>query len=249
MSAKQSRRRAQKGIQHLRALDSSHLSENFVTNFRIQQPYELRPVHKQFLDLIQHDDTNLIFVSGPSGTAKTFLSVLGGLMLLSNKEVEKIVYIRSIVESASKSLGSLPGEVDEKFFPWSLPLYDKLDEIVDPAVKQSLIDNQLIKCLPVNFARGLTFHNSFVIIDEAQNLTEQELITVLTRFGDKTKYVIVGDEAQSDINGRSGFRKIKHKFKDEKYPENGIHTLKFEKTEVVRSKILQLIIEALEVEG
>ena len=102
-----------------------------------------------------------------------------------------------------------------------------------------------IKCIPVNFTRGLTFRESVVIVDEAQNMTKDELTTVLTRFGEDSRYIIVGDSLQSDINGKSGFNKIKEVFNSDECRDKGIFTYNFTDEDVVRSKILKFIVSRL----
>ena len=150
----------------------------------------------------------MCMIDGPAGSAKTYLAVFVALQLLRTQKIEEIVYIRSVVESASKSMGSLPGEVEEKFLPWSLPLLEKLNELLDKPTINNLMTEGYVKCVPVNYTRGLTFKNACVIIDESQNLTREELTTILTRFGENSKYIVVGDTQQSDIGNKSGFKAI-----------------------------------------
>lgn len=220
------------------------ISQN-TDNFVIKQKFILNPVHETFYNLCLHDKTKMLLVDGPAGSAKTFLAAKAGLTLLKEKKVDQIVYIRSIVESASKSIGALPGEVDEKFKPWSMPLVEKLNELIPTATATRLFEREAIKCIPVNFVRGLTFHNSFVIVDEAQNLTKEELITILTRFGQYSKYVVIGDTFQRDIGSHSGFMHIWHRFNDEESQDVGIHTARFTEHEIVRSPILRFIVRKL----
>ena len=103
-----------------------------------------------------------------------------------------------------------------------------------------------IKCVPVNYTRGLTFKNACVVIDESQNLTREELTTILTRFGDNSKYIVVGDTRQSDIGNKSGFKAIYNAFNSEESVEKGLHTFKFTELEIVRSEILKYIVKVLE---
>jgi phosphate starvation-inducible PhoH-like protein len=220
--------------------------KNWFCNFKIHNEFELTDVHRSFIDLFLYKDTKMVFVDGPAGSAKSYLAVYGALQLLQKKSVNQIVYIRSIVESASKSLGSLPGELQDKFQPWSLPLIEKLDELVGPKVGGELIRNNYIKCMPVNFVRGLTFRDSVVIVDESQNLQAQELTTILTRFGENSKYIVIGDSFQSDIGSKSGFCKIKQVFDNPESDECGIHNFVFTENEVVRSQILKFIVKKLE---
>ena len=112
------------------------------------------------------------------------------------------------MESATRKLGSLPGEVDEKFKPWSIPLVEKCDELVGKQITEMLFESDYLKSIPVNFLRGSTFANNVVIVDEAQNLEHSELVTILTRFGKNCKLFVIGDSLQSDIQ-KSGLILIK----------------------------------------
>jgi len=220
--------------------------QNWELNFNIKTKFKFSEKHQRFIQTLIDEKTKMVFADGFAGTAKTYLSVYGALTLLEAKKVDQIIYLRSVVESATQKIGHLPGELDQKFQPYSLPLIDKLDELVSKTTSDKLVKQEYIKCLPVNFTRGLTFHNSVVIIDEAQNLTRQELVTLLTRCGEETKYVIIGDTNQSDINGKSGFKPILQAFDTDNSVVNGIHTFKFEKSEIVRSKLLKHIVQVLE---
>lgn len=219
---------------------------DFDLTFKINHHFRLTPTQYSFYNSMMEPNTKMGFVDGPAGTAKTYIAVLAALNMLRNREIDNIVYIRSIVESASKSLGFLPGEMEDKFAPWSMPLVDKLDELINPNVSSNLLHKNYITCLPVNFTRGVTFRNSCVIIDEAQNLTKNELVTLLTRFGNHSKYMIVGDTNQSDINDKGGFRLIYDAFNSQSCIDEGINTYKFTGDDIVRSKVLRFIVERLE---
>jgi len=214
-------------------------------NFKIYCKFDFNETHKRFLQLLDDVDTKMVMVDGPAGSGKTYLSVLAGLKHLSQRHFEKIVYIRSIAESAAKSIGSLPGELDEKFKPWSIPLMEKLSELIDRTTIANLMEDNRIECVPVNFVRGMTFHDSFVIIDEAQNLDFKELTSCLTRFGNNTQYVVIGDAKQADIGERSGFTRATKAFADVECIENGIYSFKFTEDDIVRSAILKLIARKL----
>jgi phosphate starvation-inducible PhoH-like protein len=222
------------------------VKKEWYLNYKINNQFKLNEVHNSFMEIMLYKDTKMVFVDGPAGSAKSYLAVYGALQMLLKKQVQQIVYIRSIVESASKSIGSLPGEIGDKFHPWSLPLLEKMDELVGPKISGELMKNNYVKCLPVNFVRGLTFRDSFVIIDEAQNLDSKELTTILTRFGENSKYVVIGDSFQSDIGSKNGFSKIRSAFDDKESEEKGIHNFIFGPNEVVRSEILKFIVKKLE---
>ena len=146
-----------------------------------------------------------MFLAGPAGTAKTYMAVYSALQMVMDASLEKdILYIRSIAESSQKSLGSLPGSIDEKFGVFAGPFYDKLEEMVEPLEIKILKEKNLFQCMPVNFVRGSNWNDTIVIIDEAQNFCYNELMTVLTRIGEDSKIIICGDMMQSDIRN-SGF--------------------------------------------
>jgi len=140
----------------------------------------------------------------------------------------------------------LPGEADEKFLPWMYPLFDKLQELLTESAAKNLIAEDIVRGIPVNFVRGATFRNCCVIVDEAQNLTLPEIITILTRIGNNCKYFIVGDRRQADIGKKSGFEKIFGLFSDYMSERKGIFTYEFTAMEVVRSEILKYIVEKLD---
>ena len=218
---------------------------NWDLDFKINEDYKLTPKQVEFLVKALQKTTRMCMVDGPAGTAKTYLAVLTALKLLNRKQIENIIYIRSIVESASRSMGALPGELEEKFAPWSMPLIDKLEEITTAGAGGNLMSKGYIKCIPVNFTRGLTFKNSCVIIDEAQNMTNPELTTILTRFGENSKYLVVGDTNQADIGVKSGFKNIFEAFQEPICEDQGILTFNFDEEDIVRSEILRFIVERL----
>ena len=218
---------------------------NIDRNFDIVAKYKLTDVHKSFTELCFNHDTKIAFVDGPAGTAKTYCAAYTALHMLKSHRVDEVVYIRSIIESASKSMGSLPGEVDDKFLPWTLPLQEKLNELISTSTISNLFDTNTVKAVPVNYVRGLTFKDSVVIVDEAQNLTRSELITILTRFGEDSKMIVIGDTLQSDINGRSGFQEIYDTFNDKESEENGVFCFKFTDKDIMRSEMLKFIVRKL----
>ena len=240
-------RRAKKQAVEIDSGDEDDMfNGDWLLDFNIRKPFYFKPKHAEFYNIIGDNTTNMALVDGPAGTAKTYIAVYAALEMLREQEgIEKIVYIRSIVESADKSLGSLPGEIDDKFSPYMMPLIEKVTEICGPGTCTMLKSKGLIDAIPVNFVRGLTFNKTCVIVDEAQNLTKGELITIMTRFGRKSKYIICGDCNQSDIR-QSGFKDVFDKFTGEDSEAQGICTTKFGINEIVRSKILRFICKKLE---
>jgi len=223
------------------------LNFNWSTDFTIKSNFHLTENHKAFKNACTDTFTKIAFVDGAAGTAKSYLAVLSALEALKDQKVNNIIYIRSVIESASRSLGALPGEVDDKFLPYAMPLMEKVTEICGESVAGILKAHGVLHAIPVNFVRGLTFNNAFVIVDEAQNLTKSELVTILTRFGKDTHYAICGDCAQSDIGKLSGFQEIFDAFYRRPDANNhGIYNFKFEQCDIVRSKILRYIVDVLD---
>lgn len=224
--------------------DQKLIKSDIFLNFRIDQKFHFNDHHKAFVDKALQDDSHIIFCDGPAGSSKTYCATYVALSMLKEKKIDEIIYIRSIVESATRKLGSLPGEVDEKFKPWSIPLVEKCDELVGKQMTNVLFDNEYLKCIPVNFLRGSTFQNSVVIVDEAQNLEHSELVTILTRYGRNCKLFVIGDSLQSDIH-KSGFKSIMNGFDSEESNTNGIHVFHFSEDDITRSKLLKFIVKVI----
>ena len=233
------KRRASSDLDLAEAFEHNHLF-----SFKIKRPFYFNPAHKQFYNCLKDTNTKMAFVDGPAGSMKTYIAVYAGLELIRDESFSRLVYIRSIAESAEKSLGSLPGEIDDKFSPYAIPLDEKVSEIAGPGVCSNLKKQGLIEAIPVNFVRGLTFNKSLVIVDEAQNLSRKELTTILTRFGRDSRYVVIGDCNQADVN-KSGYKEIFNSFNTDKCAENNIYSFKFGNTEIARSKILRFICSVL----
>lgn len=208
--------------------------------------FRFSPKQKRFLDLITDPESKIIFVSGPAGSSKTYMSIYGMLKLMEEDFSKDIIYVRSIAESADRGLGSLPGDIAEKFDPFLGPLYDKMEEIVSPGDATYLKQREKVSAVPINFLRGASWQNKLIFADEAQNFTLKELTTLVTRIGEGSKIIIGGDFFQSDINGKSGFRPMFNKFDDDVSKEMGIHTFSFNEGDIVRSRILKFIIKKLE---
>lgn len=198
---------------------------------------------KDFLTLAADKSVKLVFVTGPAGTSKTFLSVLHALQMMSEKRVSDLIYIRSAVESSDAKLGFLPGEANEKLAPYIQPLMDKLIELLPKSDIDILMKEERVTGVPVGFLRGLNWNAKVIIADEAQNLTHKELFTLITRIGEFSKVFILGDPDQNDINGKSGFINMVKQFDDAESKEHGIHVFHFTEDDIVRSKLVQFIVK------
>jgi phosphate starvation-inducible protein PhoH and related proteins len=203
---------------------------------------------KSLVRLSMPEGNKIIFISGPAGSTKTFMAVYCALRKLKQDEELDLLYVRTIIESAEKGLGFLPGDIHEKLNPYMGPLDDKLRELIPEAsgVASELVRRGRVQAMPVNFLRGASWVNKVVVADEAQNFTFKELTTLLTRIGSNSQLFICGDYMQSDINGRSGFKDMFNLFNDDDSRDNGIQCFSFGFDDILRSSILSYIIKKIE---
>ena len=231
----------------LKKLSNIQLEPHFHHSIKFKQrDFKFTTRQRRFLSTLLDPEVKIFFVSGPAGSSKTYMSLYGCLRLMAEDTEKELLYVRSIAESADKGLGSLPGDMAEKFNPFLMPLYDKLEEIVFEGDTAFLKQKGRISAVPINFLRGANWSNKLIVADEAQNFTFKELTTLITRLGEDSKLIICGDFMQSDINGKTGFGEMFDLFNDESSVENGIHSFKFTRRDIVRSKILKFIISKLE---
>jgi len=208
--------------------------------------FEFSEKQSELLKIIFDQNTKIVFISGPAGTSKTFMAIYAAMHLFNMNNDYAISYVRSIIESADRGMGALPGTVDEKFCPFMMPLTDKLHELTTATEAKSMIDKGIVSAMPINYLRGASFKDQIIIADESQNFTAKELITLLTRIGENTKMLICGDPMQSDINGKSGYQSIVDVFNDEHSTKQGIHNFNFTFKDIKRSEILKFIVKKLE---
>lgn len=223
-----------------------HQNEKLSRQIIIRQRPDLTNRQKEFLKLALDNNTKVVFLSGPSGSSKSFLSVLAVLELMNLKKVSDLIYIRSVVESSDNKMGYLPGDANEKLSPYLEPLLEKLEEMLDTSDINTLQKEKRIVAKPTGYLRGLSWNAKGIIMDEAQNSTFKELTTLLTRVGHFSKLFICGDPMQSDINGKSGFEKMCNVFNDEESANKGIHVFYLTEEDIVRSEIVRYIVKKLE---
>tara|TARA_R110002020_G_scaffold147245_1_gene322498 strand:+ start:47 stop:718 length:672 start_codon:yes stop_codon:yes gene_type:complete len=206
---------------------------------------ELTERQVEFHKIMRSPKTRVVFLSGPAGTAKTFLSIYTALYKHYDDNLLNILYLRSLAESADKGMGFLKGTMDDKFGPYVGPLDDKLEELLSPAEKKHIEMKQVIQAAPINFMRGATWRNKVVIVDEAQNMTIKELTTILTRISRNSTLYICGDTMQSDIRN-TGYAKFCEVFGDEESESYGVYHLEFTKEDIMRDKIISYLVEKIE---
>jgi phosphate starvation-inducible PhoH-like protein len=214
-------------------------------NFRPRK-FKFSGRQQMLLEKILDPDIRIIWLSGPAGASKTYMSVYGFLKYMETDREYDLLYVRSVAESAEKAMGSLPGDISDKFDPFLIPLEDKLTEMLQPSDAMELKKCQKVSAMPINFLRGAHWENMLVIADESQNLTQKELTTLITRLGPNSKLIISGDFMQSDINGKSGFKKLFDLFNDEESRDEGIHCVGFTSDDIVRDPIIRFIVKKLE---
>ena len=185
----------------------------------------------------------IVFGIGPAGTGKTYLAMAAAVSALLNHEVRRIVLTRPAVE-AGEALGFLPGDLREKILPYLRPLYDALHDMLDPEEVVKLTEKGVIEIAPLAYMRGRTLSNAFIILDEAQNTTPEQMMMFLTRLGEDSRMVVTGDVTQIDLPRakRSGLLEVRHILRD--MPGIVFHT--FTGADVVRHPLVQKIIEAYE---
>ena len=196
---------------------------------------------RRYVEAIEQND--MVFGIGPSGTGKTYLAVAMAVDALLTKEVSRIILARPAVE-AGERLGFLPGTLQEKVNPYLRPLYDALYDVLDPDRVERYLEKGIIEIAPIAFMRGRTLNDAFVILDEAQNTTSEQMKMFLTRLGFNSKAVITGDITQIDLpNGRrSGLVETI----DVVSKVEGISFIYFNERDVVRHSLVQRIIRAYE---
>lgn len=151
------------------------------------------------------DDADLVFGLGPAGTGKTFVAVSKAVDLLSRKKISKIVLCRPAVTACKEDIGFLPGKLEQKMDPYMQPIYDSMKAYFSEETVKAMIKNKVAEIVPLGFMRGMTLKDCFVIVDEAQNCSDEQFTMMLTRMGEGCKMAICGDESQSDVK-KSGLR-------------------------------------------
>ena len=197
---------------------------------------------QQYIQAIRSHD--IVFGIGPAGTGKTYLAMAMAIRALQERQVKRIILTRPAVE-AGERLGFLPGDLAEKINPYLRPLYDALHDMMEPGRISALMERGTIEVAPLAFMRGRTLNDSFIVLDEAQNTTREQMKMFLTRLGFDSKTVITGDVTQIDLPGgaHSGLRHAEKVLSNIK----GIEFVYFSHADVVRHPLVQQIVQAYDV--
>jgi phosphate starvation-inducible protein PhoH and related proteins len=221
-------------------LDKIFLDKVYVTTQnRVVSPKTKN--QKTYIDAIR--DNDIVFGIGPAGTGKTYLAVAMAVSALTTGQVRSIILARPAVEAGEK-LGFLPGDVAQKVNPYLRPLHDALNDMLGPEKAGDLIEQEVIEIAPLAFMRGRTLSNAFIILDEAQNTTREQMKMFLTRIGFDSRAVITGDTTQVDLpmKNQSGLLQAKKILTN----IDGIRFCSFTKADVVRHPLVEQIINAYE---
>jgi len=199
------------------------------------------PNQKRYLEAIENND--IVLGIGPAGTGKTFLAVAMAVQYLMSKRVNRIVLARPAVEAGEK-LGFLPGDLQDKVDPYLRPLYDALFDLIDAERVTKMLEKRVIEVAPLAFMRGRTLQDAFIILDEAQNTTSEQMKMFLTRIGFGSKTVVTGDKTQIDLprGQKSGLKEAEAILAN----LDGIEFIQFTDKDVVRHKLVQMIVRAYE---
>jgi phosphate starvation-inducible PhoH-like protein len=209
---------------------------------RMVQPRS--PNQRKYVEAIESND--MVFGLGPAGTGKTYLAVAMAVSALLAKKVSRIILVRPAVE-AGERLGFLPGSLQEKVDPYMRPLYDALYDLIDPVKVDKMLETNVIEIAPLAFMRGRTLNEAFIIMDEAQNTTTEQMKMFLTRLGNASKAVITGDLTQIDLPNpkKSGLFEASHVLDG----VEGVKFCHFEDVDVVRHQLVQRIVRAYDSYG
>lgn len=197
-----------------------------------------------FIKLALDKNTKCLLVRGPAGSSKTLCAVYTALKLVSDRRVSDIVLVRSAVESSDSKLGFLPGTAEEKMSEYLVPFSDKFEELLAEADYNYLLKDDRIAGIPIGFMRGRHLAVKAIIVDECQNMTFNELLTVTTRVGNFSKLMLLGDPDQSDLsNGKRGsWLKFYDLFDNKESRDQGIFTWEFDASDILRSDLVRYIV-------
>lgn len=191
---------------------------------------------KKYLQAINNENIKLVICAGPAGTGKTIFATQYAADLLINQK-SKVVLTRPLI-SVDEELGYLPGNINQKMDPWIMPIFDILREYLSQSKINSLVGNKLIEIVPLAFMRGRTFKNTFIVCDEMQNTSINQMLMLLTRIGENSKMVITGDITQCD-HSENGLKDLIERLVCE---HEEIELIQMEKTDIKRSSIIKTIL-------
>jgi len=198
---------------------------------------------KNYVTALNNNSSKIIIANGPAGTGKTLFACLKAINLLNKDEIKKIVITRPIIPVEEEEIGFLPGNVVKKMDPWTKPIFDLFLEYYSKTELDFLIGKNAIEICPLAFMRGRTFKNSFIIADEMQNSSPNQMKMLTTRIGQNSKMVITGDLHQSDILKENGLKDFINKINKCNNSANLINIIDLDNEDIERSEIVKKVIE------
>lgn len=209
------------------------------------KPIRATTIHQKMM-VKKYKQNDLLFAIGPAGSGKTYIAVALAVRALRNREVKRIILSRPAVE-AGEHLGFLPGDLKEKLDPYLQPLYDALNDMFPPRKLAELIEDKIVQIAPLAFMRGRTLNDAFVVLDEAQNASVNQLKMFLTRMGENAKFIVTGDITQIDLprKKQSGLLQCQRILRD----IDGISIIRFGTEDIVRHRLVKSIVDAYDKEA
>ena len=209
------------------------------------------PNQEKYVSYLNNPSVKLLFAVGPAGTGKTMLACNHAIKELKDGNIQKIIITRPIVPVEEEEIGFLPGNINKKMDPWMTPIFDIFNEFYARKDIESMVYNNIIEVSPLAFMRGRTFKNSFVIADEMQNSSPNQMLMLTTRIGENSKMVITGDLKQSDRGINSGLSDFINKYKsynryltsNNENTKYGIDMIELTNEDIERSKIVSKILD------
>ena len=195
---------------------------------------------QKYLDILNKKNNYILTVVGPAGTGKTFLSSISAINQLKENKIEKIIISRPAT-SVDEDIGFLPGNIDKKMYPWTRPIFDVFLKYYSNKELNNMLASSIIEICPLCFMRGRTFDNSFIIADEMQNSTPNQMLMLLTRIGENSKMVITGDLEQSDKLENNGLKDYYNKLK-RNTKENNLYIIEMTNNDIQRSILVNEVL-------
>ena len=234
----------------VRSFSTSRLVRKNFSNMKMNID-KIQPKNNQqnkYDEFLKNPEIKLIIGNGPAGTGKTLLACNSAIKQFENKKFKRIVITRPVI-SVEEDIGFLPGNINQKMNPWTIPMFDVFREHFTSNELKYLVSENILEIVPLGLMRGRTFKDAFIIADEMQNSSPTQMLMMLTRIGENSKMAITGDLEQSDIKTINGFedliRKLNHKY-DKNYHgmlKDKISMVNFKKKDVVRSEIVSTILD------
>lgn len=236
-------RKSTKALSRTNVLNFQDDNKNNVVklNNRHYKKIEMIPrntAQESYIEQLNDESKRIVIASGSAGTGKSYLATLAAIKALNTTSISKIIITRPMVEVENEKIGFLPGDITAKLDPWVKPIFDIFEEFYSKQEISNMVDSGVIEICPLAFMRGRTLKNSFIILDESQNCTVNQMLMILTRIGENSRIVVTGDTRQTDRKGdNNGLIDLIKKIKVNKI--SGICYTIFDKSHVERDKIVE----------